>query len=117
LTAIFAENPDRKRLQAELAPDKFQKLLRDEQLALLGQVKSCEEFSFVRCHLQRLSRMRLDPLVVAEAVRLLGRYGDAQEELPFLMMSLKSGEGLIQARAIEGPGVSPPTPCSKSCRD
>lgn len=104
LTAIFAENPDRERLQAELAPDKFQKLLRDEQLALLGQVKSCEEFSFVRSHLQRLSRMRLDPLVVAEAVRLLGRYGDAQEELPFLMMSLKSGEGLIQARAIEGLG-------------
>ncbi|NLI79731.1 MAG: HEAT repeat domain-containing protein [Candidatus Riflebacteria bacterium] len=108
LTTIFADNPDRERLQAEMAPEKFQKLLRDEQLALLGQVKSCEEFSFVKPSLQRFSRMRLDPMVVAEAVRLLGRFGDPKDDQPFLMMALKSGDGLVMARAIEGLGHMAP---------
>ncbi|OIP22827.1 hypothetical protein AUK22_10305 [bacterium CG2_30_54_10] len=104
LCAIFAENPDRDRLQAELAPDKFQKLLRDEQLALLGQIKSVEEFSFVKANLQRFSRMKFDIVVISESVRLLGRFGDAKEDMPFLMMALKSSEGPVQARAIEGVG-------------
>ena len=108
LTSIFAQNPDRERLQRELAIGPFQKLSRDDQLRLLGQVKSPIEFSFVRELLHPLVKAHLDAVVQAEATRLIGRFGDAKGELSSLLIALKNPEHLVQSRAIEGLGrVSP----------
>ncbi|HNV69112.1 MAG TPA: HEAT repeat domain-containing protein, partial [Candidatus Ozemobacteraceae bacterium] len=102
LAAIFAQSPDRARLQKELIPAAFQKLKVPQQMEILGQIKNVEEFTFVRDSLQALVRLHLDPYVQAEVVRLLGTYGDEKGELSPLSVALKSPEGVIVARAIEG---------------
>ncbi|MBF0499837.1 MAG: HEAT repeat domain-containing protein [Candidatus Riflebacteria bacterium] len=108
LTVIFSRNPDRERLQKHLALIPFQKLLPSEQLELLGQIKSVEEFSFVREHLRRLVTSKLDAEVQAEATRILGRFGDESKDLTALMVALRHPEPLVQARAIDGVGrISP----------
>ncbi|MFZ2960620.1 MAG: HEAT repeat domain-containing protein [Candidatus Ozemobacteraceae bacterium] len=108
LSAIFAQNPDRERLQKNMAFVVFQKLMPTEQLTLLGQIKSVEEFSFVREHLRMLVKARLDPGVQGEATRILGKFGDEKGDLPALMVALKHPEPFVQARAIDGVGrISP----------
>ncbi len=113
LTGIFADNPDRDRLQQELTLAAFQRLPADLQLTRVSQVNSVEILAFTREQLHILAKAKIAPAVLAEVIRIFGRFGNAHDDLTPLTVALRNSDPMVQSRAIEGLAAIAPEPLIK----
>lgn len=102
LSTILYNKDIKPKLEEKLDLKYFSKITKEEQLEILSQIDTLEAFITARDYIHKIVAINFDPMVIAQAIHILGKFGDETRELQPLLVALKAKNGIIQSKALEG---------------